>query len=94
MKAAWRIEELPLSGRSHSVIRFTRHIENQQNVVFEEDKEYDAIRKNNDTTLTAWFKLNQKDKEAYKIKYLNIPKFYFFTQKIRFVLSDKDFLKL
>ena len=30
MEAAWRIEELPLSDRSHPIVRLAVHTENQQ----------------------------------------------------------------
>lgn len=80
-EAAWRILELPMSGRSHAVQRLAIHTQNQQNIIFEEFKEDEIIDKNNNTTLTAWFELNKNDKEARNIKYENIPKFYSFNNQ-------------
>ena len=37
IEAAWRIEKLPLSGRSHTIVRLAIHTENQQYVYFEEN---------------------------------------------------------
>lgn len=63
MEAAWRIEELPIYGKSHPVVRLAVHLENQHNIIFEEQKEGEGIEKHG-TTLTAWFDLNQSDEEA------------------------------
>ena len=78
MEAAWRLETFPLCGRSHTVIHLAVHTENQQKIVFEENKELQALR-NRETTLTAWFKLNKIDKFAKNIKYVEIPRYYRFT---------------
>ena len=78
MEAAWRLETFPLCGRSHTVIHLAVHTENQQKIVFEENKELQALR-NRETTLTAWFKLNKIDKFAKNIKYVEIPRYYGFT---------------
>jgi len=81
MEAAWRLEELPLCGRSYSVIRLTVHTENQQNIVFEENKEINALQ-NWKTSLTEWFELNKRDEFARKIKYVNIPRYHSFENKL------------
>lgn len=39
MEAAWRIEELPLSDRSHPIVRLAVHLRNQHYVLCEEHKE-------------------------------------------------------
>uniref|UniRef100_A0ABD2XAK4 ATP-dependent DNA helicase n=1 Tax=Trichogramma kaykai TaxID=54128 RepID=A0ABD2XAK4_9HYME len=79
MEACWRFEEFPLCDRSHSVVRLAVHTENQQNLVFEENKEAEALLKGT-TTLTAWFDLNKNDTFAQKIKYINIPTHYKFNK--------------
>ena len=45
MEAAWRLQEFPLCGRSHTVIRLAVHTENQQRIIFEENKESKALNK-------------------------------------------------
>ena len=57
------------------------HTENQQKVIFQESEEHRALEKNNDTTLTDFFKLNESDPEARNIKYINIPQFYTFDRQ-------------
>ena len=46
--------------------------------VIEENKELQALR-NAESTLIAWFKLNKIDKFAKNIKYVEIPRYYRFT---------------
>ena len=41
----------------------------------------DVVNKGHDTTLTAWFKLNQEDKSANSLLYHDIPKFYVWDQR-------------
>ena len=78
--AAWRLCKFPLCGRSHTVVRLAVHTENQQQIMYEENKESEAIE-NWKTTLTAWFELNKNYKEAHNIKYKNLPKYYVFKNK-------------
>lgn len=52
MEAALRLQEFPTCGRSHTVVRLAVHTENHQNIIFEENKELEAV-KNWKTTLTA-----------------------------------------
>ena len=80
MEAAWRLQQFPLCGRSHTVTRLAVHTENQQRLVFDENNVENALS-NWKTTLTAWFDLNQKDDFAKKIKYVNIPQYYNFKNK-------------
>lgn len=77
IEAAWRLQEYPICGRSHSVIRLPVHTEHHQFIVFEENRIAEAI-KNDKTALTAWFDLNKTDPFAKQIKYINIPQYYIF----------------
>ena len=47
------------------------------------------MKKNTDTTLTAWFKLNKICPFANKIKYRNIPKYFTFTKSKKWVKRSK-----
>jgi len=42
-----------------------------------------TLNRNLDTTLMAYFKLNQLDANARQYKYSEIPKHYFFDRKLR-----------
>ena len=67
MEAAWRIKELPLNDIRPNVYRLAVHTKNQQSIVFEEGKEENASNyKNHNTTLTAWFELNERNVNAGK----------------------------
>ena len=44
MEAAWRIEELSLSDRSYPIVRLAVHVENQQLIVFQENKEQNVLK--------------------------------------------------
>ena len=83
MEAAWRLLQLqsfPLCGRNHTVERLSVHTENQQKIIFDENNIEESLN-NSETTLTAWFKLNEVDDFATKIKYANIPKYFRFKDK-------------
>ena len=72
MEAAWRLQEVPICFRSHSVVRLAVHTENQQQLIFEE-KNPSLDLDNSKTTLTPWFDLNKIDAFAENINYINIP---------------------
>uniref|UniRef100_A0A7E4URS8 ATP-dependent DNA helicase n=1 Tax=Panagrellus redivivus TaxID=6233 RepID=A0A7E4URS8_PANRE len=77
-EAIWRLMEFEHHGRSHTVVRLQVHLPDQQTVIFEEGHEKEAAERRKDTTLTAWFKLNQEDEEARKHFYHEIPLYYDF----------------
>lgn len=80
MEAAWRLQEYPMCGRSHSVFSLPVHLENKQKIVFEENKVEKYIDKFK-TSLLSWFDLNKIDDFAINIKYANIPEYYTFDKK-------------
>ena len=82
MEAAWRLQEFPLCGRSHTVFNLPLHIENKQKIVFEESKINEALTKWK-TPLTTWFELNKLDSFANSIKYINIPQYYTFDAQTK-----------
>ena len=82
MEAAWRLQEFPLCGRSHTVFNLPVPIENKQKIVFEESKINEALTKWK-TPLTAWFELNKLDSFANSIKYINIPQYYTFDPQTK-----------
>ena len=82
-EAIWRIREYRMHDQSHSIVRLAVHLEKMQTVYFEEGDEDEAIisatLKN--TTLTAWFLLNQKDNYAQQFHYFEIPEHFVFHPK-------------
>ena len=51
-----------------------------QTVYFQEDNVTEAIANPRNTTLLAWFKLNQVDPDAHSLKYHEIPEHYVWNQ--------------
>ena len=80
-EAMWRLLEYKMSDRSHNIIRLPVHLPNEQNIVFEEGKEIEAIENNANkpTYLFAWFKLNEEDENARQYLYTDIPYHYVYA---------------
>ena len=77
-EAMWRILEFPLHRQSHTVLRLDVHLPMQQTVVFRPENAEDAAQRaaTKDTTLTAWFKLNQEEEAARMLLYHEVPEHY------------------
>ena len=72
----WRISGFDVHGRDPSIQWLAVHKENLQMVTFNEENPGEAISNPKDTTLLAWFKLNQTDPQARHLKYHEIPEHY------------------
>lgn len=68
---------------SHSVNRLAVHLENKQQIRFEEGKEKEALRINYETKLTAWFELNRVDINTRQYLYTEIPNHYTWNNKYK-----------
>jgi hypothetical protein len=88
-----RLNEFEIYQMSHVVYRLAVHNENEQNVYFKEGQEEEIFTKNVDTTLTAWFKLNQEDSNANQYLYTDIPYHYVFDKKTKKWCSRKRLQK-
>ncbi|XP_072759701.1 uncharacterized protein [Anoplolepis gracilipes] len=73
-----------LFTKSHTVIRLAVHLPNRQMVYFRAGNEEQAAQRelNRDTTLTAWFKLNQYDENEMHFLYTDIPYHYIYDKKV------------
>ena len=78
-----RLLEYVLHETSHATKRLAVHDENAQGVYFKEGQENEILNKNVETTLTAYFKLNQIDSEARNYLYSEIPFHYTFDEKLK-----------
>ena len=80
VEACCRLYTFPMQFNSHTIVRLAVHLENNQSVCFRQGHELNALEKaqKKDTTLTAWFKLNQRDSNAHQYLYREIPKHYVF----------------
>ena len=74
--AHWRMSEYRVQERFPAVQKLAIHTEGQHQVIFKEGKALKALEEVKDTTLMAYFKLNEEDQEARMHKYQDIPKYY------------------
>ena len=72
----WRISQYRIQERFPAVQKLAIHTEGQHTVIFKEGMAAQAMEEVKDTTLMAFFKLNQEDEEARNYKYQDIPKYY------------------
>lgn len=84
-EAMWRLLSNEMFFRSHSVVRLSVHLPNEQAVYFESGNEESAFiaASERDTTLTAWFKLIQGNHPARQYLYREIPEHFVFNEKSR-----------
>ena len=68
--------------QSHSVIRLPVHLYLEQNVYFKPGEEEAALTEGADqnTMLTAWFKLNSETEDSRHLLYTEIPEHYVFQK--------------
>ena len=76
----WHISGNDVHGREPSIQRLAVHEENLQTVYFQENDVAEAITNPKNTTLLAWFKLNQVDADAWMLKYNEIVEHYVWNQ--------------
>ena len=81
-EAFWRLSEYNMHEQSHTIIRLSVHLPDQQPVYFQQGHEHEALDRSTygDTQLTAWFKLNEKDDSARQYLYTEIPNYYLFNK--------------
>lgn len=75
-ESMWRIYEFPMHFQSHTIMRLDIHLPNRQNIIFREGHEQQAIQNVRNTKLLAYFQLNNEDRYARQIKYVDIPTHY------------------
>ena len=82
-EASWRIFKFPLTDRSHAIFRLAIHLPREQSVFFRPGNEERALinAASRDTTLTAYFKLNQQLGVARQYFYREIPHHFLFDKK-------------
>ena len=77
-EAMYRLYEYKLNEMSHCIYRLAVHLENEQQVYFNEENIASLNTKKFETTLTAWFNLNKHDVNARNYLYTEIPFHYVF----------------
>jgi len=84
-EAMWRIYRFPMNDQTHAIIRLTVHLQDDPFMTFQPNRLAEELQRagNRDTTLTAWFKLNQADASARQYFYYEIPEHYVFQERDR-----------
>ena len=80
-QAVFRIMQYKIHEKSHIIIRLAVHLPLEQNVYYHDGHEERALQVGINTTLTAFFKLNEEDENAHHHLYHEIPQFYTFDKK-------------
>ena len=72
--------------QSHSIVRLDVHLPNRQSVYFHEAAGQEALaqqlEQNKNSTLMAWFQLNQHDEAAHNFYFYDISLYYVFENNM------------
>ena len=82
-QAVFRLMQYKMHDKSHIIIRLAIHLPLQQNVHYQNGNEEQALQRNEQTMLTAFFKLNQDDQNAHQYLYHEIPEHYTFNKSAK-----------
>ena len=80
-QTVFRLMQYKMHDRTHIIIRLAIHLPLQHNVYYQNGNEQGAVDRNQHTTLTAFFKLNEEDPNAHQYLYHEIPEHYTFDQR-------------
>ncbi|KAK0401770.1 hypothetical protein QR680_015960 [Steinernema hermaphroditum] len=83
-EAAWRLKKYSMQDKSHHIERLAVHLQGEQLVYFRETEDNARVMERaeeSETTLTAWFALNQRDPNARQYLYGDIPRHYTWNKK-------------
>ena len=90
-EATWHLMSFPIADRNPPVQALRVHLEDQQQIVFDEGTEEEALENQRETELTAFFQLNQKIKldgeTESKLSYIDLPK------KFRYDKASKQWIR-
>ena len=78
-EAIWRIFKFPIQYKSTPVQRLYFHTEGKKPCYYDSDEDIEDVlerKANEDSQLTAWFSLNQRDAFAKTLLFAQIPKYY------------------
>ena len=85
-----RFMRYKMHDKSHIIIRLAIHLPLQHNVYYQNGNEQGAVDCNQRTTLTAFFKLNEEDQNAYQYLYHESPENYTFHQRAKNGILDDN----
>ena len=82
-EAAWLLFSFPITGRYPAVKALRVHLEEEQQIVFDENLEVEALENQRDTELTAFFSYNEANSDSPENLelYVDMPKNHVYDQK-------------
>ena len=89
-EATWHLMAFPIDERYPPVQALRVHLEDQQQVVFDEGTEEEALEKQRDTELTAFFQLNAKHRESETVDESLFPTYLDLPKKFRYDKTKKE----
>jgi PIF1-like helicase/Helicase len=84
VESCWHIFEFPMHAEKPTVYRLPVHLEDQQLIYFNADDHVDDVLERGatkETSLTAWFKINQSNPQARNTTYQNFPQTWVYDAK-------------
>ena len=91
-EATWHLMAFPIADRYPPVQALRIHLEDQQQVVFDEGTEDEALENQRETELTAFFKLNKTEREGKNLDVITMPKYIDMPKKYRYDKATKQWI--
>ena len=88
VEAAWHLLNYPIHKQFPAVMPLRVHLKDQQEIYFDENQEGEALERQQQTELTAWFEFNKKAlaegaKPGTLPRYVDMPKEHVFDKKLK-----------
>ena len=91
-EATWHLMAFPIADRYPPVQALRIHLEDQQQVVFDEGTEEEALEKQRETELTAFFELNEKLRLDQSLDINSMPRYLDLPKKFRYDKAKKEWV--
>ena len=91
-EATWHLMAFSIAERYPPVQALRDHLEDQQQVVFDEGTEEEALEKQRDTELTAFFQLNAKNKVSEAVDDNLFPTNLDLPKRFRYDKTKKEWI--
>ena len=92
-EATWHLMSFPIADRYPPVLALRVHLEDEQQIVFDEGNEEEALEKQRDTELTAFFKLNEHLNQNEDLEEKLLPSYIELPKKYRYDKSKKKWIQ-
>ena len=89
-EATWHLMAFPIADRYPPVQALRIHMEDQQQIVFDEGTEEEALEKQRETELTAFFELNEKLRSDQSLDINSMPRYLDLLKKFRYDKAKKE----